>query len=132
MENNYYNILGINKNASEKDIKNAYKKLARKYHPDRNPSGEATFKKIAEAYEHLSCKEKRQRYDLTNNLTEISKINPFDLFNQMFNKPTFTDSKIYSTSESIQTIIKNGKKYTKIVKIGLDGVRHENTIIEDL
>ena len=132
MNNNYYSILGVAKDASEKDIKNAYRKLALKYHPDRNPSGEDKFKKISEAYVHLSCRKKKQRYDLSNNLTMISNINLFDLFNQMFNKSTFSDSKIYSTSESVQTIIKNGKKYTKTVKVGLDGIRHENTKIENL
>lgn len=132
---NYYSILGVTKDASEKDIKNAYKQLALKYHPDKNPSGEEMFKKISEAYEHLSSKEKRQKYDLSNNLTMISNINPFDLFNQIFdmsNMSNMSNFKTYSTSESIQTVIKNGKKITTKVKIGMDGVRHEQTIIEEL
>ncbi|MFC1916650.1 DnaJ C-terminal domain-containing protein [Chloroflexota bacterium] len=62
----YYNILGVNRNASERDIKQAYRKLARKYHPDVNPndkSAEARFKEINEAYEVVSNKDKRQKYD---------------------------------------------------------------------
>ena len=62
----YYNILGVNRNASEREIKQAYRKLARKYHPDINPEDkdtEARFKQLTEAYEVLSNKEKRQKYD---------------------------------------------------------------------
>jgi len=62
----YYKILGVDKNASEKDIKTAYRKLARKYHPDVNPgdkSAEEKFKEVSEAYEVLSDKDKRARYD---------------------------------------------------------------------
>ncbi len=62
----YYNILGVKKDASEREIKQAYRKLARKHHPDVNPgdkSAEAMFKQINEAYEILSDKEKRQKYD---------------------------------------------------------------------
>ena len=62
----YYSILGVKRNASEPEIKRAYRRLARKYHPDVNPddnSAEAKFKEINEAYEVLSDKEKRQKYD---------------------------------------------------------------------
>jgi len=62
----YYNILGVNRNASEKEIKQAFRRLARKHHPDVNPgdkSAEAKFKEISGAYEVLSDKDKRQKYD---------------------------------------------------------------------
>ena len=62
----YYSILGVSRSASEREIKQAYRRLARQYHPDVNPgdkSAEAKFKQINEAYEVLSDKEKRQKYD---------------------------------------------------------------------
>ncbi|MBC8757636.1 J domain-containing protein [Kordia sp. YSTF-M3] len=62
----YYKILGVAKNASAKDIKKAYRKLAAKYHPDKNPDDKAAeekFKEINEANEVLSDKEKREKYD---------------------------------------------------------------------
>jgi len=62
----YYNILGVAKNASDEGIKRAYRKLAMKYHPDRNPNKkevEERFKEINEAYAVLSDKEKRKQYD---------------------------------------------------------------------
>jgi molecular chaperone DnaJ len=61
----YYEILGISKNSSKEDIKNAYRKLALQYHPDRNKShgAEEKFKEISEAYAVLSDEEKRKRYD---------------------------------------------------------------------
>jgi molecular chaperone DnaJ len=63
---NLYDVLGIKKDATEKDIKQAYRHLARKHHPDVNPgdkSAEAKFKEINAAYEVLSDKDKRQKYD---------------------------------------------------------------------
>lgn len=65
MGKDFYKILGIQKGASDDEIKKAYRKLALKYHPDKNKSAgaEERFKEIAEAYEVLSDKKKRDIYD---------------------------------------------------------------------
>jgi molecular chaperone DnaJ len=66
MSRDYYDILGVSKDASEGDIKRSYRKLAMKYHPDRNPDdsdAETKFKESAEAYAVLSDPHKRQQYD---------------------------------------------------------------------
>jgi len=62
----YYEVLGVQRNASKDEIKDAYRKLAMQYHPDRNksPDAEEKFKEISEAYAVLSDDEKRQQYDL--------------------------------------------------------------------
>ncbi|AAZ40759.1 DnaJ [Candidatus Blochmanniella pennsylvanica str. BPEN] len=65
-KSDYYEILGISKNADEREIKKSYKRLAMKFHPDRNPgntTAETKFKEIKEAYEVLSNSEKRAAYD---------------------------------------------------------------------
>lgn len=81
----YYEILGVNKQASENDLKKAYKKLAFKWHPDKNPdnkvNAEKKFKKICEAYDFLMNKEKRAIYDRSG---KDGIQNNFQNFNSVF------------------------------------------------
>jgi molecular chaperone DnaJ len=94
---NFYKILGIDKKTSNADIKKAYRKLAKIYHPDKNPDdakAEAKFKEISEAYEILSDSEKRKNYDVYGSADvpnfrsspgqESTGGHPFDIFDDMF------------------------------------------------
>ncbi|KAI8427694.1 hypothetical protein MSG28_002146 [Choristoneura fumiferana] len=62
-DNKLYEILGVNRNASDSDIKRSYHKLAKEFHPDKNPAAGDKFKEISYAYEVLSDPKKRQTYD---------------------------------------------------------------------
>ena len=66
LTDDFYKALGVSEDASESDIKKAYRKLSRKYHPDLNPgdaAAEKKFKEISEAYDVLSDKKQREEYD---------------------------------------------------------------------
>ena len=91
-KNNYYDILGIEKTADDIQIKKAYRKLAIKFHPDKNKAknAEEAFKKVNQAFSVLSDKTKRKNYDMfgTEEGPGISTMpddfNPFDIFEQFF------------------------------------------------
>jgi len=82
MKKDYYKVLGVNKGASDEDIKKAYRALSKKYHPDVNPNGEDKFKEIAEAYDVLSDTTKKNKY---NNDDGFDFSNYSDFFNTFYN-----------------------------------------------
>jgi len=86
----YYSILGVPRNASEDDIKKAYRKLAMQYHPDRNPGKEEwanrKFKEINEAYGVLGNPDKRKQYDRFGTVGDVS-----DIFSNRATQSTFED-----------------------------------------
>ncbi len=86
----YYRVLGVPRNASEEEIKRAYRKLAMQYHPDRNPGKEAwaneKFKEINEAYGVLGDPEKRRQYDQFGTVGNIG-----DIFSSRTTQTTFED-----------------------------------------
>ena len=80
-QRDYYEVLGVSKTATEEDLKKAYRKLALKHHPDRNPGNkqaEEKFKEINEAYAVLSDPEKRQKYDRFGHAGGVEGFGGFD------------------------------------------------------
>ncbi len=99
----YYEILGVDKNASQDDIKKAYRKLAKKYHPDMNksnPSSEEKFKEINEAFEVLGDKEKRKKYDMFGQSGNFHQGMDFDpsQFGSQFDFGNFGGGRTYTYS----------------------------------
>ena len=101
MGKDYYKILGINRDANQQTIKKAYRKMALKYHPDKNKEkgAEDKFKEISEAYDVLSSKEKKNIYDkfgydaLKNGASHSQHMpNPHDIFNRFFSNNNFGHS----------------------------------------
>lgn len=97
---NYYKLLEVEENASDEDIKKSYRNLSKKYHPDLNPQGAEQFKEINEAYEVLSNKEKRKKYD-------FQKSNPYngsefsDFFASMFSNQNFQQPRNHPAPDKI-------------------------------
>jgi len=139
----YYKILEVSNECSPEDVKKSYRKLALKYHPDKNNGDDTRFKELAEAYEVLSDDNKRRQYDYNcshginysifghqfmnaNDLfNEIFKqsdmdmmspfmdINPHNMFNDLLSPDFVADNCNLSTSISSSTIIQNGKKIVR-------------------
>jgi len=84
-----YSVLGVDKTSSQDDIKKAYRKLAKEYHPDKNDGNDERFKEIADAYEKIGDDSSRQKYDSASNFQNFNgfsdgNINMSDLFDQVF------------------------------------------------
>ena len=105
----YYKILGVQENSNDEDIKKAYRKLSKEYHPDVNPNGAERFKEIAEAYDNIGTKEKRDQL-------KSRQTNPFagqgfeDMFRDMFGggggrprRPTVPDKVVTANITPIQS-----------------------------
>ena len=126
MSQNYYDILNINKNATQDEIKKAYHKLALKYHPDKNKDidAEKKFKEISNAYEILSNESKKSSYDNPYDIYKHANFNIDKIFS-CFNINSNISSNIGSniSMKSVQTIVQNGQTITieKIVTTNPDG-----------
>jgi molecular chaperone DnaJ len=121
----YYNILGVNKNASEDEIKKMFKKLALKYHPDKNngdKSFEEKFKEINEAYSILNDKIKKSKYDSTskfgNNYSPYSNNNYGFNFDDIFNG--FKDGFNFDNYDYFGSSFKNYSGYKENLDIKLN------------
>ena len=124
----YYKILGVNKDADDKKIKSSYRKLALKYHPDKNPGNkeaEEKFKDISEAYRVLSDKELRQRYDMFGTVDDNfngNNMNAEDIFKDFFRHSGFPFGHDFNFDEQPQE---------KVIS-GSDKVLHINVTLSEI
>ena len=113
-----YEILGVNINATEQEIKKVYKKLAVKYHPDKNLENKEEqnkFIEIVNAYNILSDKNKRKNYDLLGT-EDINMNNPFEYFNNNFENQVKNLQKFMSSMPNINSL-NNTTVFTAKVEI---------------
>ena len=117
MKRDYYKILGVDKNASNDEIKRAYRKLSLKYHPDRNPNNkeaEEKFKEVSEAYSVLSDASKRQQYDTFGTVDSdfnSMNMNAEDIFKNFFGHHGFGFG---FDDEPQERIVKGSDKVLKV------------------
>ena len=160
MYKKYYDILNLSEEASEEEIKKSYKKLALKFHPDRNksPDAEEKFKEISEAYQILTNKENPNSSNIPNfNFNRSTFVRPEDLFKRFFNENDIfaqflnTDNtnnnniniQVFSNrngknyvgrsnySKQVSTTYTNNKKIVTVTEIK-NGIKSQEKIITDL
>lgn len=113
----YYDILGIKKTASDEEIKKAYRKLALKYHPDRNPGNkeaEERFKEVSEAYAVLSDKKKRQEYDAVGYSGFHRRYSQEDIFRGFDIGDLFKDAG-FGTEDIFSTLFGGGRRTSRTI-----------------
>lgn len=114
----YYDLLEIDNNASNEDIKKAYRKMAIKHHPDKNPENkeeaEHKFKKVSEAYEVLTNKEKYINNNPFQFQQNHANFNPHDLFSQLF-----SDINIGGFPNNMHNIRINGNNFASSVSVNI-------------
>ena len=119
MNKDYYNILNLNKFSTQEEIKKSYKKLALKYHPDKNPNNPKAvekFKEISEAYDVLSDPEKRKNYDNFGlDFSDQNNFDPGDIFNQFFGNNQFPFNFSFNMNQN-----KEKQKENIVIKLPLN------------
>ena len=132
----YFKILGVSRNATDKEIKSAFRKLARKFHPDLNPhneSAELEFKEINEAYEILSDEDKKKSYEqflnywfknTDGNSRDFSRDNNYQRFDEYLNFDDFLSDLIGRFGEVGKEIYSNISSDNNAQSLNLDAEFH--------
>jgi len=134
MGKDYYSILGVDRGADDDQIKKAYRKLALKHHPDKNPDdpkSETKFKEISEAYECLSDSEKRRSYDIfpdggMGGFSHSGGDDIFQHFSDIFNQTFGAGSNPFRKSGYESSVVK-GESVSHNIQVTLEDVLHGST-----